>query len=171
MRYSLRTAPLLTVVMAIWLCATAMRATGRSQNPPPPETALPPGQGSEVARTQCLVCHGVELIAQQRLGRDGWGREIDKMVAWGARVSPPERLALIEYLAAHFGATGPRRVGNPAGADVLRTRCHVCHDGTLIDQQQLTLNGWMREIDKMRAWGAPMTDAEKAVLAEYLSAR
>jgi cytochrome c5 len=174
MRHTLRsTARLLTVVAVMWLSAMAMRAAaaGRSQSPAPFEAALPAGEGSDVARRRCLTCHGGDLIAQQRLARDAWGREIDKMMGWGARVTEPERLVLLEYLATHFGATGPQPVRNPAGADLLRMRCQVCHDGTLIDQQRLTLDGWMREIDKMRAWGARMTDVEKAALAEYLGAR
>jgi cytochrome c5 len=167
------TAHLLTVVAVVWLSALAMRAdaAGRSQTPAPLEAALPAGDGSDIARRHCLTCHGVDLIAQQRLNRDGWGREIDKMMAWGARVTTPERLVLPGYLATHFGVTGPQPMPNPAGADLLRMRCQGCHDRALIDQQRLTVDGWRREIDKMRAWGARMTEAEKAALAEYLAAR
>jgi hypothetical protein len=43
------------------------------------------------------------LITQQRLTREGWGREVDKMVRWGARVPPEERGTLVEFLASRWG--------------------------------------------------------------------
>ena len=51
----------------------------------------------------CRVCHDEDLSAQQRLTRDGWSREVDKMIRWGARVSPEERAPLVEYLANRWG--------------------------------------------------------------------
>ena len=59
--------------------------------------------------------------------------------------------------------------GHPGGA-LVETRCLGCHDGRLIQQQRLSVDGWRREIDKMRGWGAPVTDVEKETLAEYLAA-
>ena len=47
-------------------------------------------------------CHGPSLIAQQRLGREAWNREVDKMIGWGAKVSPAEKDALVNYLARMF---------------------------------------------------------------------
>ena len=99
------------------------------------------------------------------------GREIDRMMAWGAGVTDTDRLVLLDYLTAQFGVTGPRPMPNPAAADLLGMRCEVCHDRTLIDQQRLTPDGWSREIDKMSAWGAQVTEVEKAALAEYLAAQ
>jgi len=164
---------LVTVVAVVLLSAMAMRADadGRSQSPPPTGAALPAGEGAEVARSRCLTCHGVDLIAQQRLARDEWSRELDKMVAWGAGVTEPERPLLLDYLASQFGKVAQQPVANIAAADLLRMRCQVCHDRTLIDQQRLTLDGWTREIDKMSAWGARVTEVEKAALAEHLASR
>ena len=56
---------------------------------PPPRAAF-----SET----CLVCHDADVIRQQRLTRDQWERELDKMVNWGARVRPEERETLLDYL-------------------------------------------------------------------------
>jgi len=47
---------------------------------------------------RCLVCHDDDVIRQQRLTRAQWSREIDKMVNWGARVTPEDREPLIDYL-------------------------------------------------------------------------
>jgi DMSO/TMAO reductase YedYZ molybdopterin-dependent catalytic subunit len=47
---------------------------------------------------RCLVCHDADVIRQQRLTRAQWNRELDKMINWGARVTPEDREPLIEYL-------------------------------------------------------------------------
>ena len=61
--------------------------------------SLPAGNGSDIARTRCFECHGSELIVQQRLSLDGWSREVDKIIAWGARVEDADKRVLVEYLA------------------------------------------------------------------------
>jgi DMSO/TMAO reductase YedYZ molybdopterin-dependent catalytic subunit len=66
---------------------------------PSPEPAAP----NAVFDRACRVCHDDDLSAQQRLTRDGWGREVDKMIRWGARVSPDERGPLVEFLATRWG--------------------------------------------------------------------
>ena len=173
MRHSLSGTYLLSVTALVWIHAMALGAdaSGRAQDPTPTGAALAAGEGSDVVRRHCLACHGVNLITQQRLTRDEWSRELDKMVAWGAGVTGPERPMLLDYLGSQFGKAAPPRIPNMATADLLRMRCQVCHDRTLIDQQRLTVDGWRREIDKMIAWGALVTDVEKAVLAEHLASR
>src|SRR5262245_29204233 len=68
---------------------------------------LPQRIGVEVARDSCLSCHEPCLIVSQRLSRQGWTREVDKMIRWGATVAEAEKAALIDYLAGHFG---PKKV-------------------------------------------------------------
>lgn len=51
----------------------------------------------------CLVCHGNDVVSQQQLTRGQWDREVDKMVRWGAKVTPEERSAIMEYLVKYFG--------------------------------------------------------------------
>ncbi|NBO64659.1 MAG: hypothetical protein EBU88_07415 [Acidobacteria bacterium] len=63
-------------------------------------TDLPEGPGAEIMRRDCLSCHEADLIVSQRLTRAGWGRELDKMVRWGAVVEERERDPLIEFLLA-----------------------------------------------------------------------
>ena len=164
---------LLSIVAVVWLSAFAMRvdAGGPSQSPTPTAAAPTPGDGAEVARRRCLACHGGGLIAQQRLARDEWSRELDKMASWGAEVTGPERPLLLDYLASRFGKVADQPPPSMAVAELLTMRCQVCHDRTLIDQQRLTLDGWRREIDKMSAWGARVTESEKAALAEHLASR
>jgi mono/diheme cytochrome c family protein len=74
----------------------APAASTRADGPPSP-AAL---------KSSCLVCHGDDVIGQQRLTRPQWDAEINKMTGWGAKVSDQDRSALLDYLAARFG---PRR--------------------------------------------------------------
>jgi mono/diheme cytochrome c family protein len=70
----------------------------------PPATPAPAVDAAVIARgktlfeTKCLACHGDDLVKQQRLSKQGWTREVEKMVRWGAEVSDEEKPALVEYL-------------------------------------------------------------------------
>jgi hypothetical protein len=69
------------------------------------DTAAPAGaeSGEAVYQAACRVCHGDDLVEQQRLSEAGWGRTVDKMVQWGARVESDRRASLLRYLASRFG--------------------------------------------------------------------
>ena len=56
-----------------------------------------------------------------------------------------------------------------AGADILKSRCVVCHEADIITSQKLTLAGWTRSIDKMVRWGSSITPAEREILQPYLA--
>jgi hypothetical protein len=113
-------------------------------------------------------------MVQQRLSRAAWGRELDKMIGWGAVVDPSARDTLLDYLSAHFGQPsllpGARDSSDGAGAALVKTRCLTCHNMRLIEQQRLTAAGWTREVEKMIGWGASLTEAEKAAVIEHLAA-
>ena len=56
------------------------------------------------------------------------------------------------------------------GADVLKSRCVICHEADIITSQKLTLTGWTRSVDKMVRWGSQITTEERDVLQPYLAA-
>jgi cytochrome c5 len=56
-------------------------------------------RGARVRDAACLVCHDDDIIEGQRLTPAGWGREVDKMVRWGAHLDPADRDALVAFLA------------------------------------------------------------------------
>ena len=66
-------------------------------------TSSPSASGSDVFQRRCVGCHGVDIVAQQRLASAAWDREIDKMTRWGANVSSDEKKELVEYLSTQFG--------------------------------------------------------------------
>lgn len=136
--------------------------------------ALPPGPGSEETARRCLTCHEADLMSQQRLNEGGWDREITKMTRWGAQVPDAERPQILRYLTQSFGPRPVARTDAAAVAEgeaIYKASCVSCHADDLAAQQRLTRAAWTREIDKMVRWGARVTDAQKAPLAEYLTAR
>jgi hypothetical protein len=64
---------------------------------------LPEGKGAELARERCVSCHEADLIVSQRLSRQGWTREVEKMIRWGAVVNDAEKEPLVDYLFSNFG--------------------------------------------------------------------
>ena len=154
--------------IAALMLSTAIAAGGQSA---PAAADLPAGNGADLVRARCLTCHGTDLIRQQRLSRDGWGREVDKMLGWGAILADAEKARVVDYLAQHFGRAASLDAGGADAQAILKTRCLTCHDGALIEQQRLTVAGWGREIDKMIGWGAALTPQERDTLATELAAR
>jgi cytochrome c1 len=132
---------------------------------------LPEGKGAELARDKCLNCHEADLIVSQRLSRQGWTREVEKMIRWGAVVSDAEKELLIDYFAAHFkprSAASAPAAGDDRGKKIFEEKCLLCHEADLTEQQRLSRPGWTREVEKMIRWGAAVSDAEKEPLIDYL---
>ena len=133
---------------------------------------LPPGPGADVLRQRCVSCHESDIITSQRLSLTGWTRSVDKMVRWGATVTPAEREVLQPYLAAHFAPKpAASHATSEAGAASYKRACLTCHDADIIEQQRLSRTGWTRSVEKMMRWGATISDAEKEPLVDYLSSR
>ncbi|HEX4915951.1 MAG TPA: c-type cytochrome [Vicinamibacterales bacterium] len=141
---------------------------------------LPPGPGLDVLNKRCVTCHEADIISSQKLSLTGWTRSVDKMVRWGAMITPDERDVLQPYLAQHFAprpvashaATGlPAEASAKAGAATFKRVCLTCHEADIIEQQKLTPTGWTRSVEKMMRWGAAVSDADKQPLVDYLAAR
>ncbi len=155
-------------------------AFGTSLSAPPVATGLqelPEGKGVEIVRERCLICHEADLIVQQRLSYTGWAREVDKMIRWGATMSEAEKGAVVNYLTVYFGprplsrsTTAAPTESSPGerGLEIFKSKCLLCHEADLTEQQRLSRAGWMREVEKMIRWGAPVTEAEKEPLVDYL---
>jgi cytochrome c5 len=131
---------------------------------------LPEGKGAIVVHEKCLTCHEADLITMQRLSRQGWTREVEKMIRWGATVSETEKELLVDYLALNFGPKPARNKTEVSrGREIFEKSCLVCHEADLTEQQRLSRQGWTREVDKMIRWGAIVADSEKETLIDFLS--
>ena len=154
---------------AALVCAGVMWAMSASAGQDSPD------RETQIVRTRCTVCHAMDLIAQQRLARPGWDREVAKMIGWGAAVDPSQASDLAAYLASRFGATDRTALVSPSeertslATNLLNTRCTVCHAADLIGAQRLDADGWRREFAKMVGWGAVLSPDEQALVVEHLA--
>lgn len=92
---------LLLVALVGWTVITAAQEEDRA--------AIEPATARKAATlvlARCAVCHTTDLIAQQRLPQDRWTVTVEKMVHWGAELSPEEAAVVVQYLTArnHPGA-------------------------------------------------------------------
>lgn len=68
-------------------------------------------------------------------------------------------------LGAVIAALAPRAEG------LIIARCSVCHSDDLIAQQRLPRARWEATVEKMKQWGAELSNEEADLLIRYLSAR
>lgn len=89
----------------LWNVVPAVRVDvggGAPGIPAQPMPAEVPAFPERVKQT-CLGCHGVDMIAGQRLTRAQWEREVDKMARWGADAKAEDRADLLDFLFRTFG--------------------------------------------------------------------
>jgi cytochrome c5 len=51
--------------------------------------------------------------------------------------------------------------------EIVNAQCRVCHSTQYLTQQRLSEASWKKTIEKMRKFGAKLSDAEVASLAEF----
>lgn len=59
----------------------------------------------------------------------------------------------------------------PRAETLILARCSVCHTPDLVAQQRLPKDRWEATVQKMRHWGAEITEEEAGLLVRFLSAR
>ena len=81
---------------------------------------LPDVAGKDIVVRVCTKCHGPGNITKKRLSRDDWDDQVADMVERGAKATPKERAAVVDYLAANFGPAAKVPV-NDAPLDELKS--------------------------------------------------
>lgn len=102
-------------MMATWLAALGLIVFGFLQHGnsvnsyagEPRDQSSFEQRGLAFINTRCTICHSSDLITQQRLDHSMWTKEVDKMIKWGAPVSPAEREFLLDYLSGYYGPQRP----------------------------------------------------------------
>ncbi len=153
------------------------------KNSPTPNSSVATNaiaHGEGILKMQCLTCHGMDMIAAQRLSKIGWTKEVEKMMRWGAEIKDTDKEHLIEFLAANYPvrafskepppppAPAPDAAIVARGKTLYEGKCLACHGDDLVKQQRLSKIGWTKEVEKMTRWGAEVNDEEKAAMVEYL---
>lgn len=61
------------------------------------------------------------------------------------------------------------KLPDDAARPLVRGKCFTCHSADYVTQQRLTPAQWERTVDKMRKYGAAMTDDEARAISSYLA--
>jgi len=101
----------LALVLAALVLAAGCRTPPAPLAPPPPvPPSPPPALGAEaegLVENNCLACHSMDMLAQQRLTRAQWDAAVKKMRKWGAPLEEENEAPLVEGLAAVLGQDAP----------------------------------------------------------------
>ena len=68
-----------------------------------PANPLPPGEHMPLVLGACIPCHSAEMVAQQRLDRPTWEAIVDRMISYGAPITPETRPLILRYLETRLG--------------------------------------------------------------------
>ena len=68
-----------------------------------PGNPLPRDPDQQLVTGRCVICHSLEMIAQQRQTRQEWTVILDRMISYGMPMQPGDRDRILAYLARHLG--------------------------------------------------------------------
>ena len=81
--------------------------TGGSAGPPSlsaqAANPLPRDPDQQMVSGRCIICHSLEMIAQQRQTRAEWAVIVDRMISYGMPVGPGDRERILDYLTKQLG--------------------------------------------------------------------
>jgi cytochrome c551/c552 len=79
-------------------------------------------------------------------------------------------IGIVFFLAVSIAhAQNPDKLTSGPGAALTENKCKICHELQHIRRTPLSRGEWADNLRNMRERGTPMTDAELAVILEYLS--
>ena len=149
---------------------------------------LPDGDGKELVAFACSQCHGLKETVILRDGREGWQEVVDRMVLYGAQLSPSEADQVTRYLVAELGprttvvhgdlpsradlgiAPGLAALPEGAGRELVATRCAQCHDLGKVVSSRRTKADWVAITNNMVQRGMKATPTETQTMIGYLQA-
>ena len=146
--------------------------------------ALPDGDGKQLVATACSQCHGLRQTQILRDGQNGWQEVVDRMVLYGAQLTPAEAATVTHYLAVQLGpGTDPMRsvtlpggskeMTLPAGTgkDLVQARCVLCHDLGRVVGSTRSKADWESITNNMVERGLKASPADIQTMVAYLSAQ
>jgi hypothetical protein len=63
---------------------------------------LPQDPDQQFVTGRCVICHSLEMIAQQRQTREEWTVIVDRMITYGMPMEPGDRERMLTYLVKHL---------------------------------------------------------------------
>ena len=79
---------------------------------------LPEGPGRDLVARMCMDCHDSGNFRKARLTSEEWSDSVADMVERGAKGTPAELEAVVEYLAKNFGEGAPVRINTAPFAEI-----------------------------------------------------
>ena len=89
--------------VALLVCGVLFGMVFGCAKPPGPIGPLPAGWHADIVAGRCIICHGLELVAQQRQSRAGWQVIVDRMDTYGVPIRPEDKKVIVDYLSEHLG--------------------------------------------------------------------
>ena len=102
----------LTLAVALLVAACAPAADQKDA------AHLPDGPAREMVARICLECHDSGNFRKARLTSEEWADSVADMVERGAKGTPSEIEAVVQYLARNFGEDAPVRINTAPFAEV-----------------------------------------------------
>ena len=104
---SKRNFQVICILMAVVLAAAFLAACGSgnaSNNAPATSAPTSAGtaNGQAIMQKACSACHNINRVTSAQKTAAQWKTTVDRMIARGAKVSPQDEQALIDYLAATY---------------------------------------------------------------------
>jgi len=133
--------------------------------------------GAAILNRSCGSCHGADVVASYHYETaDGYRDIVNSMISAGAQVTPQELPVLVDYLFATYGkkqeggaAAAPATAAADPGKAILEAACTTCHGlDPIANHVYDTKDPYESLIRNMVGYGAPVTDAQVPVLAEYM---
>lgn len=106
-----RILPVLGLVAGIALAGWGLvPPAGAAYDPADAWQGLPEGEGREEVFYNCVACHSMAIVMQQRLSEGYWRYTLERMVDdMGMPALPDDEYDLVlDYLVAYFGTDVPR---------------------------------------------------------------
>jgi cytochrome c5 len=139
---------------------------------------LPDGDGKAIVSGACASCHGLDLITAKQASKADWAAVVDRMKTYGAALTDPQTTTVIDYLAKSFPPKGSTPAAAPAGGQsnndaagkaLMDASCTSCHGADVITAKKASRADWESVVDRMKSYGATLTDAQTTTLLDYLA--
>jgi len=129
---------------------------------------LPDGAGKPVVLRICTGCHGAEMFASYRKGKDEWDQTITTMTEKGLAISDDDYAVVLQYLSTSLGPLPPKVNVNKASAAELEKALAITTQqaGAIVAYREK--NGNFKDLDalkKVEGLDGATLDAKKESIA------
>jgi cytochrome c553 len=158
------------VLVALFTTAAAFAA---GQN-----ASLPEGDGKAIVTAACAGCHALDLITVKQATKDEWAGVVDRMKTYGTTLTGEQTTTVVDYLAKSFPPKGAAPAAAAAGQSsasdneakaMIAGVCASCHAADLTTSKKADKTEWAGIVERMKTYGATMTDAQTTLLVDYLA--